>query len=82
VVGGRHTLIAMEVPDKLRARMDQPPPPALEQVRSFLGGYVADADGLDEVRTHMFRMAKVNRETVLRDAVAIEALRQEQPRVP
>jgi hypothetical protein len=64
----------MDVPDKLRARANQPLPPAIEQVRSFLRSYVADSDGLDEVRAELVRMAQVNRETVRRKAEAIEAL--------
>lgn len=64
----------MEVPDKLRARASQPPAPPLDQVREFLRGYIADASGLDDVRTELVRMAEVNRETVRRKAVAIEDL--------
>jgi hypothetical protein len=64
----------MEVPDALRARASQPPPPPIEQVRSFLRSYLADADGLDDIRRDLARLARVNRETVRRDAVAIEAL--------
>jgi hypothetical protein len=64
----------MEVPDKLRARANQPRPPASEQVREFLRGYVADCDGLDDLREDLVRTAQVNRETVRRKAEAIEAL--------
>lgn len=64
----------MEIPDKLRARASQPPAPALKRVRSFLRGYIAGADGLDDVRTELVRMAEINRETVRREAVAIEDL--------
>jgi hypothetical protein len=69
----------MEVPDKLRARASQPAAPALEQVRSFLRGYIADSDGLDEVRAELVRMAEINRETVRRKAAAIEALLADPP---
>ncbi|ALG10332.1 hypothetical protein [Kibdelosporangium phytohabitans] len=69
----------MEVPEILRARASQPAPPALEQVRSFLRGYIADSDGLDEVRTELTRMAEINRETVRRKAVAIETLLADPP---
>lgn len=64
----------MEVPDKLRARASQPPAPALDQVREFLRGYIADSDGIEDVRTELVRMAEVNRESVRRKAVAIEDL--------
>ncbi|WP_067574348.1 hypothetical protein [Nocardia acidivorans] len=64
----------MEIPDKLRMRANEPPPPAIDQVREFLGGYVADCDGLDELRADLARMAQVNRKTVRRKAEAIEAL--------
>jgi hypothetical protein len=69
----------MEVPDKLRAQANQPPPPALDQVRSFLRGYIADSDSLDEVRTELVRMAEINRETVRRKAIAIETLLADPP---
>jgi|RhiMethySRZTD1v2_1073278.scaffolds.fasta_scaffold1343555_2 hypothetical protein len=64
----------MDVPDKLRARANQPRPPAIDEVREFLRGYVADCDGLDDLRADLVRMAQVNRETVRRKAAAIEAL--------
>ncbi|GAA1344156.1 hypothetical protein [Saccharothrix algeriensis] len=69
----------MEVPDKLRARANRPLPPALDQVRSFLRGYLADADGLDDVRAELARTAQVNRETVRRNAVAIDSLLADPP---
>lgn len=69
----------MEVPDKLRARANQPAPPPLDQVRDFLRGYVADADGFDDLRTEMVRMTEVNRATVGRYAEAIEALLADPP---
>jgi hypothetical protein len=59
--------------------VNQPRPPAFEQVRSFLGGYVADCDSLDEVRVHLASLAEINRETVRREAVAIEALLADPP---
>lgn len=58
----------------MRARANQPPPPAIDQVREFLGSYVADSVGLDEVREHLVRLAQINRRTVERKAEAIEAL--------
>ncbi|MFC7426506.1 hypothetical protein [Nocardia tengchongensis] len=64
----------MEIPEALRARANQPPPPAIDQVREFLGSYVADSVGLDEVREHLVRLAQINRRTVERKAEAIEAL--------
>lgn len=69
----------MEVPDRLRARANEPLPPALEQVRSLLRSYIADSDGLDEVRTELASMAQVNQETVRRKAAAIEALLADPP---
>ncbi|WP_199746532.1 hypothetical protein [Amycolatopsis sp. WAC 01416] len=64
----------MEIPDVLRARMEEPRPPAIEHVRLFLLTTVADALSLDEVRADAARTARVNREPVRRDAVAIETL--------
>lgn len=64
----------MEIPERLRARANQPPPPAIDQVREFLGAYVADSIGLDEVREQLTQMARVNRRTVERKAEAIDAL--------
>jgi hypothetical protein len=70
----RATLSAVDVPDELRARANEPPPPALEQVRSFLRSSIADADGLAEVRADLVSLAKINPETVRRRAAAIEAV--------
>ncbi|MFF0635498.1 hypothetical protein ACFYTS_23705 [Nocardia sp. NPDC004151] len=64
----------MEIPEALRARANQPSPPAIDQVRDFLSSYVADSVGLDEVRRNMARFAQISRRTVERKAEAIEAL--------
>ncbi|HEV2782704.1 MAG TPA: hypothetical protein VGX25_25210 [Actinophytocola sp.] len=69
----------MDVPDKLRAYANRPRPPAIDQVRSFLRGYVADSDGLDEVRAELVRMMQINPRTVRRQAEAIEALLADPP---
>ncbi|MFD4461784.1 hypothetical protein [Nocardia sp. NPDC058480] len=64
----------MDIPEALRARMNQPRPPAIDQVREFLICHVADIDGLDDLRMDIARTARLNRRTVLRDAEAIETL--------
>ena len=64
----------MTVPEHLRARVNQPPPPALEQVRSFLRGYLSDAEGLDEVRADLMRDAQAGINAVRGDLRALEAL--------
>ncbi|MBL1075195.1 hypothetical protein JK358_12410 [Nocardia sp. 2] len=43
----------MEIPEPLRELLNRPSPPAIEQVRDFLGTWVADCDGLHEVREQM-----------------------------
>ncbi|MFE2958730.1 immunity 49 family protein [Nocardia tengchongensis] len=73
-LGGFQHSQEMEIPEALRARVNQPPSPAIDQVREFLGSYVADSVGLDEVREHLVRLAQINRKTVERKAEAIEAL--------
>jgi hypothetical protein len=67
------------VPEHLRARAAQPPPPALEQVRSFLRGTASDADGPDDVRADLASRARVNAEAVRRDLNAVEAVIAEPP---
>ena len=69
----------MNVPENLRARANRPAPPALEQVRSFLRSYVADAESMDEVRADLARMAEVNVETVRGRLRALEALLADPP---
>ncbi len=69
----------MDVPDKLRAWMNRPPPPPLEQVREFLATTVADSLGFDDLRADLARTAQVNRATVLRDADAIDAMLADPP---
>ena len=69
----------MNVPENLRARANQPPASPLDQVRSFLRSYVADAGSLAEVRADLARMAEVNPENVRRRLRAIEALLADPP---
>ena len=64
----------MSVPDALRRRAGESAESALDQVRSFLRGYVADADSLDELRDDLARSAEFDAGAVLRRASAIEAL--------
>jgi hypothetical protein len=71
------------LPEPLRARMaelDGMPP--LETVRRFLGGYVADADSLDEIRVDLGQLARVNTGSIRRNAAAIEALLAQPPSPP
>ncbi|MEV0331149.1 hypothetical protein [Nocardia sp. NPDC050717] len=62
------------IPAPLLDRMTEPSPAAIEQVRLFLVAYVADSEGMDEVRRHLSRLAARNRRAVWRDAEAIETL--------
>ena len=69
----------VNVPENLRARANQPPASPLDQVRSFLRSYVADAGSLAEVRADLARMAEVNAESVRGRLRAIEALLADPP---
>lgn len=69
----------MDVPDALRAKVNQPPRVPLEQVRSFLGSYVADAESFDELRADLQRMAEINIKTVQSKLQAVEMLLADPP---
>ncbi len=49
---------ASDLPESLRRRIAEvDAQPALETVRSFLGGFVSDAESLDELRASLLRVA-------------------------
>jgi hypothetical protein len=54
----------------------------LETVRRFLGGYVADAESLDEIRADLLQLAQVNTRPIYRNVTAIESLLAEPPSPP
>ncbi|MFC4128650.1 hypothetical protein [Nocardia rhizosphaerae] len=64
----------VDIPEALRARMNRPRPPAIDEVREFLLCHVADVEDLEELRVDIARTARLNKNTVLRDADAIETL--------
>ncbi|MEC3913303.1 hypothetical protein [Nocardia sp. CDC160] len=64
----------MEIPEQLRAHMNRPLPPVIDQVRQFLLGFVADCEGLDELRKDLTRIARQSQRGVRREVEAIEAL--------
>jgi hypothetical protein len=71
------------LPEPLRARMaelDGMSP--LETVRRFLGGYVADAESLDEIRADLEQLAQTSTGSIRRNAAAIETLLAEPPSPP
>ncbi len=72
-----------DLPEALRARLaelDATPP--LETVRDFLGGNVADAENLDEIRADQQRLARVATRGIRRDLAALEALLADPPATP
>jgi hypothetical protein len=63
------------LPEPLRARIAElEARPPLEKVRHFLRGYVADSDGLDEVRDEVRRSAQTNTHFLRLDLAAIESV--------
>ena len=56
--------------------------PPLETVRRFLGGYVADAESLDEIRADLELLARTSTRSIRRNAAAIETLLAEPPTPP
>ena len=54
----------------------------LETVRRFLGGYVADAESLDEIRADLQELAQVNTRSIHRNLTAMEALLAQPPSPP
>lgn len=54
----------------------------LETVRGFLGGYVADAESFDEIRTDLQQLAQVNTRSIRRNLAAFEAFLAEPPSAP
>jgi hypothetical protein len=49
------------LPESLRARItERTSLPPIEKVRAFLHGYVADADGFDEIRDELRTTARAN----------------------
>lgn len=63
--------------EHFRARLNAPAEPPLKAVRSFLMGFVYDADSLEEVRHHVRRMISINPRTVRAGLVGIEDLLRE-----
>ena len=63
------------VPEPLRRRAEEAArQPAIEVVRSFLGGHLADAETLDEVRDDLRRIAQTTVRGLRRDLAAIESI--------
>ncbi|GIF00127.1 hypothetical protein [Paractinoplanes rishiriensis] len=63
------------LPEPLRARIAElEARPALEKVRHFLRGYVADSDGLDEIRDEVRRSAQTSTHFLRLDLAAFESV--------
>ena len=70
-----------DIPEALRRRFDEPPRPALEEVRSFLRGYVSDGSSIDEVRDALVSLSEHYPQTVRRRLRAFdEVLKTEYPK--
>jgi hypothetical protein len=72
-----------DLPEPLRARMAQLDAMSpLESIREFLGGYVADAESLDEIRTDLRRLARSTTRSVYRYSAAFQAFLANPPAEP
>jgi hypothetical protein len=69
-----------DIEDRLRAALEAPPLPPLDATRQFLGSYVADAGGMDEVEASIAKMVGINTRTLLRGLAGIEGLLAEFPK--
>lgn len=68
-----------DLPEPLRRRMAEvDAQPALETVRSLLGGFVSDAESLDDLRTNLERIALTSTRAHRRYLTAIETVLAEQ----
>jgi hypothetical protein len=69
-----------QLPESLRARIaEQLARPPLEVVRECVRAYFGDADGIDEVRAHLQRLANSNTWSHRQDLRAIEAVLADPP---
>lgn len=72
-----------DLPEALRARMAElDARPALETVRDFLVGNVADAESIDEIRADQRQLAQVSTRAIRRDLAALEAVLAAPPSTP
>jgi len=69
----------MNTRDKLQAPLRDTAQNPLEATAKFLRIFFSDADGLDDARIHLTRMAGVNRRTIADGLAAIETLLADPP---
>jgi hypothetical protein len=68
-----------EIRNVLRERLAAPPPAPLETLTKLLRTYWSDADGVDEVKAQLARMAQVNSRSLEIGLAAIGELLQTPP---
>lgn len=69
----------MNLRDKLAARLLATTQNPLETAAKFFRIYFSDAEGLDDARAHLTRMAGINQRTLTEGLAAIEALLADPP---